>query len=448
RENLFTLLGGSYRLHVEETVTRLCPTNLCDGERTVGGGGLRSLLGDAARTWRAVVSPHTAAADPANDVGVLEDPEQNTVDHEGAPDREDTQFAMSDPGLDEPPTFLRSFLDEIDSDGRTLHFAHVLFPHVPWRFLPGGQTYAPIPISRYWGPKLHDQEWPFTVDRHRQVMQTIYTDSLLGATLQQLRETGVYDRALVVVTADHGLNFLPGSAQPWKNLTEENPAQLMWVPLLVKAPGQDAGSVDDRNVMLIDVLPTIADILNVDIPWKVDGTSALGNPRKDPTKLFWSKENQKSPSTVDGLAWLLIIKRGFTDHFLEPDGGEQGLYRVGELGHLVGTSPSAYPTGIAHTAARIDQADQFNDVDRKRDIPALVTGSLDGRPPAGVEGIVIALNGTIAGTSAIFPLGEEEHAFATLVAPSLLKSGSNRVELFVVERSDGELRLSPSRVPL
>ena len=34
-----------------------------------------------------------------------------------------------------------------------------------------------------------------------------YTDAALGLLLRRLRETGVYDRALVIVTADHGVGF-------------------------------------------------------------------------------------------------------------------------------------------------------------------------------------------------------------------------------------------------
>ena len=46
-ENLFTLLAGSYEMHVQEQITRLCPDEVCP-EAT--GGGLGPLLGDALDT--------------------------------------------------------------------------------------------------------------------------------------------------------------------------------------------------------------------------------------------------------------------------------------------------------------------------------------------------------------------------------------------------------------
>ena len=47
-ENLFTLLAGSYEMHVQEQITRLCPDEVCP-EAT--GGGLGPLLGDALDNW-------------------------------------------------------------------------------------------------------------------------------------------------------------------------------------------------------------------------------------------------------------------------------------------------------------------------------------------------------------------------------------------------------------
>ena len=51
------------------------------------------------------------------------------------------------------------------------------------------------------------------------------------------------------------------------------------VPFFLKAPGQRRGRVSDRPLQTIDVLPTIADMLGVEIPWKVDGRSALAPPK-------------------------------------------------------------------------------------------------------------------------------------------------------------------------
>ena len=61
--NLFTLLGGSYDMAVQETVTQLCPPNVCGNDsRTVtqrtpvDGEGLEGAVGDAIDVLRELVS--------------------------------------------------------------------------------------------------------------------------------------------------------------------------------------------------------------------------------------------------------------------------------------------------------------------------------------------------------------------------------------------------------
>ena len=50
---------------------------------------------------------------------------------------------------------------------------------------------------------------------------------------------------------------------------------LAFVPFFVKLPGERKGQVVDRHVRIVDVLPTIADALDVELPWKVDGRSGF-----------------------------------------------------------------------------------------------------------------------------------------------------------------------------
>ena len=66
---------------------------------------------------------------------------------------------------------------------------------------------------------------------------------------------------------------------------------IAWVPLFIKAPNQQTGGPDDRPAESIDVVPTVAEHLGVRIPWKVDGRSLLGPPRRTRTfpMLDWSR---------------------------------------------------------------------------------------------------------------------------------------------------------------
>lgn len=100
--------------------------------------------------------------------------------------------------------------------------------------------------------------------------------------MQELKDQGIYDDALIVLTADHGISFQangPIRGLEGQVLTPEIAADVPWVPLFIKEPGQTQGDVSDANVLTTDVLPTIADVLDIDIPFEVDGRSALGAPR-------------------------------------------------------------------------------------------------------------------------------------------------------------------------
>ena len=158
-----------------------------------------------------------------------------------------------------------------------LNFKHVLLPHVPWQYLPDGHGYARSATRLPGLVRAEAADDPFLVRQQyqRHLLQVGFTDRLLGRLIARLRETGLWDRALVVVTADHGVSFRVGQ-EDRRAVTPENVEDIAPVPLFVKAPGQRTGRVSTSPVETIDILPTIADELGIDLPWRVDGRSAEG----------------------------------------------------------------------------------------------------------------------------------------------------------------------------
>ena len=81
-------------------------------------------------------------------------------------------------------------------------------------------------------------------------------DEELGRLFDRLRQLGLYDSSLVVVTSDHGEYF----GEHWliehsKDVYQE----ALWVPLLVKAPGQAQGRVEEALVLSSDIPGLILD---------------------------------------------------------------------------------------------------------------------------------------------------------------------------------------------
>jgi len=99
-------------------------------------------------------------------------------------------------------------------------------------------------------------------------------DGIIGKLLDHLQETGIYDDAMIVVTADHGAAFVHGHHRRYATGDYSNAVQLMSVPLFVKEPGQADGRINDANVDGADLLPIMAGGLGFQVPWSVDGRVA------------------------------------------------------------------------------------------------------------------------------------------------------------------------------
>ena len=139
--------------------------------------------------------------------------------------------------------------------------------------------------------------------------------------------------------------------------------------------------MDDTNVESIDVVPTIADLIGVDIPWSVDGLAAGSDAQlaRDDQKLFRRITDNADPNPshdveVDGAAGLAdMLELAFPS--IGPDDDPlAGLYGLSGHGDLVGQP--YVPTGeISRDTFGVD------DLDRLRS----------------EEQLVVVLTGTVAG---------------------------------------------------
>jgi len=350
-ETLFTLLGGVYDLNVTESVTTLCPSGLCQQD-TSSLGGERQLLRDAGRVWWQRVWPGASPTDPV----------AGFVEQQGDPDAkgEDRGF-FADFELNQPAR-VQTFTAGITGAEPALHYLHLLLPHVPLRHLPDGRVYdhpdpdfAKAPdeaTSDQW----EDDGWLVDLAYQRHLMQVAYTDALVGSIIGDLKAAGVWDEALVIVTSDHGMAFSPGGAirgLAGQDLTTDELAEIAWVPLFVKEPGQRTGNVSDANVLTIDIVPTILEVLGLDAPWELDGQS-VGTPRTNPDKPFWPVQVEafgvgalEPIDMAQRVSLADVVARG-PDRLLGPGStAEERLWSVGPARDLVGTSVGSPPAGTS-----------------------------------------------------------------------------------------------------
>jgi arylsulfatase A-like enzyme len=87
-----------------------------------------------------------------------------------------------------------------------------------------------------------------------------YTDELLGQLIAELKRVDIYKNTLIIITADHGDEFMEhGGYSHLGKLYDE----IIRVPLIMMGPGIPKGLLIDNQVSLLDLAPTIIDILGL-----------------------------------------------------------------------------------------------------------------------------------------------------------------------------------------
>jgi arylsulfatase A-like enzyme len=102
-----------------------------------------------------------------------------------------------------------------------------------------------------------------------------YTDAaLIAPLLAELKRLRLYDRTMIVITADHGEEFY--EKKGWLH-THALYEPLLKVPLIIKYPGsRNAGKKVDRRARITDIMPTILEEMGVDFPrGELDGRSLV-----------------------------------------------------------------------------------------------------------------------------------------------------------------------------
>jgi len=165
-------------------------------------------------------------------------------------------------GVDEPATVDRilSWIDALPKGGRFL------------------VTYLPIAGHH---PYETPERGPFSdtedIDRYRNALH--YGDISLGNLVDGIRERGLEAKTVWIIYGDHGEAFgqHEGNYGHTFALYDEN----VHVPLLIAAPGSRKGQKRVRKVVsLVDVAPTVLDVLGLQAPKGYQGESMLDGERR------------------------------------------------------------------------------------------------------------------------------------------------------------------------
>jgi hypothetical protein len=472
-DNVFRLLGNVYRFNVSELDTQLCVVPRCDrddpenapsitttsgGAPDAGGGGdpdagasaLFDLLDRAREEYGNMVALDdvevlpTIGAEELTGVSTTTASTTSTTDAVpvSAPSVPPTTIAR---GFDKLPSVqpkrFRDWLERIDGDVETpqLSVLHLTMPHGPFYLDADGNAYqipdGPMQLVGSAGGDWSEDPGAGVSARQRHLLQVRYVDTLITALRARLVEVGIWDDALVIVTADHGAAFEAGGT--FRDWRASDQTDLVGVPLFVRGPGFAEGKVDDRPVQSVDVAATIEQVAEVDAPWTIDGASLLALPAAPRT------EHPFGAISGTSYEYTTITVGDHLDRLLASapaagtDGGDDlTILRAGPRGELVGHELAAFT--VAEPAGSVVQefpAAGLPTVDGR--VGAFIVGYVEGGEPGAV--IAVAVDGRIAATATTFRENEHDARFALLVPPAwLLDAPSHDTEFFLV-LDDGTL---------
>ena len=279
-DNLFRILYETHQFEmtVFEPLTRLCPEELLANLepisipeqcltllRTVGTVCLKTALPNDMFELRIAIPHRWFGLASSPDVRQTEELRQGLIIYPWSSFR-DLQF-----------NHLLNCLYPRSRPG--FHFLHVVAPHDPWSHLPSGKIYLDNPsyadfpqgalgqLGELWSDDPLDSARGW----QRHLLQLQWVDTQLGRILDQLEQSGMLNECLLVVTADHGMAFRAGANR--REPANTTLPDILSVPLFIKYPNQLEGFVDDQNVEIIDILPTIFDVLKLRTADEFDGQS-------------------------------------------------------------------------------------------------------------------------------------------------------------------------------
>ncbi len=411
--NLFTLLRRSHRMNVVETETTLCQRAVCAADTQPVTRRLRSLTSDLGIVAAHVVLPLALS----RHVPSIADGWQN---FSGAGGNEEADIEGRAAGELPPGPLTGRFITDVgrSAGAPTLSFLHVGLPHRPFTYLPSGTHYDGVPLPGLEDDRWTTDPWPVQQGYARELLQIGYVDRLIGRLVRTMRRAGIYDRAAIVVTSDHGAAFTPGCAR--RAVTACSLDQIAGVPMIVKAPAQARGRISDKPVRTVDVVPTVAAMLGVRVPWRTDGRDML-DPAYRGVRVV---DVDRDPPARKPLAAYLRGRERALRHKVRlfgEGGGTAAFFAIGPRRGLLGRPAAA--AGAAAARVELADASAYAHVRRGRE-PALVRGRVIGVPGSGRLGLAVVVNGRIAAVTRTYG---NERRFTALVPDGAWRPGGNAV---------------------
>ena len=150
-----------------------------------------------------------------------------------------------------------------------------------------------------------------------------YIDAQIGLVLDELKRLELEDDTIVILWGDHGWNL--GDHKLWcKHVTFETALR---TPLIIKVPGKTKGTKTEAITEYIDIYPSLAELVGLEVPKTVEGKSFVPILNGEKPQKDWAVSKFKDAVTLikgdlfytewtkeDGIAYARML----FDHKTDP----------------------------------------------------------------------------------------------------------------------------------
>ncbi len=197
-------------------------------------------------------------------------------------------------------------------------FLHYWDPHAPYK--------PPSPFNRlFWKKDFPENESLLDFMISQYDGEIAYCDSEVGRLLEFLSDNGLFDKTIIIVTADHGENLMEhGNYMGHRGLYD----CITRIPLIIRFPNKEYKGVIDSFAQHIDITPTILTMIDAKIPSTVDGISLINviENKKKVKEVLMVENTLEKAMALRTMEWKLIIHLGKTPE--EIPSGYVRLYNI------------------------------------------------------------------------------------------------------------------------
>lgn len=206
--------------------------------------------------------------------------------------------------------------------------------------IPHAPLQAPKKWIDYYVQKFGDEEpylgkrgyFPTRYPRATYAAMVSYFDENVGKLVKQLKELGIYENTLIIVTSDNGATYNGGTDSPWFNSGGPFKSEYGWgkgftheggirTPMVASWPKQiKAGTKSNHISAFWDVMPTLCEIADIAAPDDTDGISFLpaliGEEQTAHEHLYWEFPSYGGQQAVRMGKWKAIRKNIFKGNMI------------------------------------------------------------------------------------------------------------------------------------